>query len=175
MTDELTPRIREATAADALLLAELGTRTFSDAFAADNTPQDMADYLAASFSPQQIASELADPASLFLIAEIEGIAVGYAMMRDGESPDEVGDQNNIELVRFYVSADWHGRGVAATLMQACLDEARRKLYATLWLGVWELNGRARAFYRKWKFQDVGEHIFLLGQDLQNDILMSRTL
>ncbi|MGH9970195.1 MAG: GNAT family N-acetyltransferase [Pyrinomonadaceae bacterium] len=175
MTDTSTPRIRKAATADALLLAELGTRTFSDAFAADNTPEDMAAYLEASFSPHQIASELADPVSTFLIAEIDGIAVGYAMLHDGESPKEVGDENNIELVRFYVSGEWHGRGVAARLMQACLDEARRKLYRTLWLGVWEHNGRARAFYRKWKFQDVGEHIFRLGRDLQNDVLMSRTL
>ncbi|MDQ2855211.1 MAG: GNAT family N-acetyltransferase, partial [Acidobacteriota bacterium] len=45
----------------------------------------------------------------------------------------------------------------------------------LWLGVWEHNGRARAFYRKWKFVEFGEHIFQLGEDPQNDILMARDL
>ena len=58
-------------------------------------------------------------------------------------------------------------------MQASLEKARQEDYRTLWLGVWEHNGRAQAFYRKWKFHEVGRHIFRLGADPQNDILMER--
>ena len=42
---------------------------------------------------------------------------------------------------------------------------------TLWLGVWEKNDRARAFYAKCGFADVGEHIFLFGTDPQTDRVM----
>ena len=167
--------IRRAGAADARLLAELGARTFSETFAADNTPEDMTAYLAGSFNLEQQAAELSDPLSTFLIAEIDGIAAGYAMVRPGETPDEVSGEKPVELVRLYVAREWLGREVGAALMRACLDEARRQDYRTIWLGVWEHNDRARAFYRKWNFAEVGEHVFQLGSDAQNDILMQRKL
>jgi ribosomal protein S18 acetylase RimI-like enzyme len=65
--------------------------------------------------------------------------------------------------------------VGAALMQACIGEAKQRGYETLWLGVWEHNQRARAFYRRWNFQEVGTHIFQLGNDPQTDILMERNL
>ena len=60
-------------------------------------------------------------------------------------------------------------------MQAAIDEAQRRGHDTLWLGVWEHNPRARAFYRKWGFVEVGTHIFVLGSDPQTDILMQRVM
>jgi ribosomal protein S18 acetylase RimI-like enzyme len=60
-------------------------------------------------------------------------------------------------------------------MQACIDEAKQGDYETLWLGVWEHNHRAQAFYRKWNFHEVGTHVFQLGDDPQTDILMQLTL
>ena len=80
-----------------------------------------------------------------------------------------------ELVRLYVSAEWLGRGVGEALIHASISEVRQEGYRTLWLGVWEHNHRARAFYRKWNFREVGEHIFQLGDDPQTDILMERSL
>jgi ribosomal protein S18 acetylase RimI-like enzyme len=65
--------------------------------------------------------------------------------------------------------------VAAALMQACLDQARKAEHDVVYLGVWEHNPRAIAFYRKWGFEKVGEHVFLLGDDEQTDWLMLRPL
>jgi len=175
MIDKSIPAIRLATAADAALLVELGSRTFSETFAADNSPEDMAEYLAGSFSPEQLAAELADSLATFLIAEIDQIAVGYAMLHAGASSYQSSGEKPIELVRLYVSREWHGREVGAALMQACIDLALKRGHRTLWLGVWEHNGRARAFYSKWQFEEFGEHIFQLGEDPQNDILMARVL
>ncbi|MDQ3653304.1 MAG: hypothetical protein M3458_24085 [Acidobacteriota bacterium] len=42
MSLKSNPTIRRANSDDADLLAELGARTFSETFAADNTPEDMA-------------------------------------------------------------------------------------------------------------------------------------
>jgi len=165
--------IRRGEASDAELLAELGARTFSETFAADNTPENMSMYLASAFSPAQQASELSDSRSSFHIAEIDGVAVGYALLRTGEVPDGVSGDQPIELVRLYVSKESLGTGVGAALMQACIDDAKQKGHQTLWLGVWENNTRAQAFYRKWNFQDVGTHVFQLGDDPQTDILMQR--
>jgi ribosomal protein S18 acetylase RimI-like enzyme len=175
MTDKSIYNIRQATASDVPLLTELGASTFSETFARDNRPEDMADYLAASFNLEQQAAELAEPLATFLIAEIDSIAVGYAMLHAGALPHQASGKKPIELVRLYVSKEWHGSGVGEALMQACIDKARQAGYRTLWLGVWEHNARARAFYRKWQFQEFGEHIFQLGGDPQNDILMAREI
>jgi ribosomal protein S18 acetylase RimI-like enzyme len=167
--------IRRAHREDAGLLAELGARTFAETFATDNSPEDMAAYIAASFNLPQLLAELADPVSTFLIAEVGGVAAGYAKLHAGDSLEGVEGGNPIELVRLYVSREWLGRGVGQALMRACIDEAQQAGHRTIWLGVWERNGRAQAFYRKWHFRAVGEHVFQLGSDPQTDILMERAV
>jgi ribosomal protein S18 acetylase RimI-like enzyme len=167
--------IRLASALDASMLAELGARTFSETFSADNTAEDMAAYVGSSFSVAAQAAELADPHTTFLIAEIDGVALGYAKLHAGQPAAGVEGDNSIELVRLYVSREWHGRGVAQTLMRACLDHAKGAGHETMWLGVWEQNERAKAFYRKWDFRAVGEHVFQLGSDAQRDIVMERVI
>jgi len=175
MTQKVQVTIRRANADDATLLAELGASTFKETFAADNTTEDMDAYLAAHFSVAQQTAELGHAASTFLIAEVDGKAAGYAKLHSGEPPKEIEGDKPIELVRLYIASEWFGRGVGEELMRACLDEARSAGHETLWLGVWERNARAQAFYRKWDFRAVGEHIFQLGSDAQRDILMERAL
>jgi ribosomal protein S18 acetylase RimI-like enzyme len=175
MTQNPGLTIRRGTLADAALLSEFGASTFSETFAADNSPEDLAAYLATSFNLSQQTAELEDPASTFLIAEVGGRAAGYAMLRESEPENGVEGANPVELVRLYVSRDWLGRGIGEQLMRACIDVGRQDGYETIWLGVWERNARAQAFYRKWNFRTVGEHVFQLGSDLQRDLVMERTL
>jgi GNAT superfamily N-acetyltransferase len=167
--------IRHAGIDDACLLAELGARTFNETFADDNSAENMAAYLAEAFGQTQLIAELADEQSTFFIAEVDGIAVGYAKLHPGDAPEEVKGEKPLELVRLYVSQEWLGRNIGAALMRYCVDEASRQGCRTLWLGVWERNHRARAFYRKWDFLEVGTHIFQLGDDAQTDILMARPI
>ena len=161
--------IRRAIQSDAGLLTELGARTFSETFAADNSPENMAAYLAEAFSPERQALELADGNATILIADISGTAVGYSILRPGIAPASVTGAEPIELVRLYVDQQHHGQGVGAALMQKCIDEASGHGYQTLWLGVWENNKNAQNFYRKWKFREVGTHVFQLGDDPQTDL------
>ena len=167
--------IRHATSEDAELLTELGARTFVETFAGDNSEENMSDYLTTAFNVQQQATELSDPRRSVLIAEIETVAVGYAMLMSGDAPGEVKGENPIELVRLYVLKDCIGKRVGAKLMRACLDEAASQNHQTIWLGVWENNLRAQAFYRKWEFVEIGTHVFQLGNDPQRDLLMQRAL
>jgi len=167
--------IRPGTPDDNVMLAALGERTFYDSFAGDNTSEDMAAYLAASFSPDIQAGKLADPNNIFLIAEIEQAPAGYALLHLGPPPPVVGGACPIEIVRFYSDKPWIGRGVGPALMSACLDLAGEKGCDVIWLDVWEENPRAIAFYRKWGFKVVGTQTFQLGGDLQHDYLMSRAV
>jgi GNAT superfamily N-acetyltransferase len=167
--------IRRASAADSTLLAGLGASTFRDSFGSANTPEDMAKYLSESFSPSIQAAELANPRNAFLLAEVEGEPVGYVRLRQGPLPPTIPGSRPLEIVRFYAVEPWIGRGVGARLMKACLDLAAQNGHDTLWLDVWEQNPRAIAFYKKWGFEAVGNQPFRLGDDLQNDLLMARSI
>src|ERR1044072_4708217 len=157
--------IRYATPDDATLLAELGAQTFSETFAKDNTPDDMAAYLVEAFNVEEMATELNDPLMVSIIAERDAAPVGYAQLRRGEAPPPIHSDNAIELARIYVSQSCIGQGVGAALMQACLDEAKRLAHSIIYLGVWEHNETAKTFYHKWNFKKVGEHPFVLGTDV----------
>lgn len=165
--------IRIAAAQDAELLAELGARTFAHTFARDNAPEDMAAYLAAAFGPALQAAELADPDTTFLIAEVGRETVGYARLVRSPAPECIPAGRPIELRRIYAAEAWLGRRVGAALMRACLAEAERQQCSVIWLDVWERNARAIAFYQQWRFVQVGAQDFVLGSDVQRDLLMAR--
>lgn len=171
-----TVRLRRASVEDAATLAEFGARTFAETFAADNTPEDMAAYLAESFSEQIQHAELSSPAVAAFLAEVDGAVAGYAVVRDGsEAGGQVTGDAPVELQRLYVGGEFKGRGIAQALMAEVEAEARRRGGRTLWLGVWERNARAIAFYRKCGFEVVGTHIFQVGSDPQTDHVMSKPL
>jgi GNAT superfamily N-acetyltransferase len=165
--------IRRGVPADAASLADLAARTFHDTFAADSRPEDMALHLAQAYGPLQQGRELADPNVTTLLVDADGQLVGYAQLRGGPAPPCVDGDAPIELWRFYFALEWHGRGLAQTLMQRVDAEARRTDARTLWLGVWERNERAKAFYRKCNFVDVGAHVFMVGTDAQTDRILVR--
>jgi ribosomal protein S18 acetylase RimI-like enzyme len=171
-TAQSTPiTLRPAGPADNALLAEMGAQTFADTFGPDNTPENMAAYLAASFSPARQAAELAEPNSLFLIAEVDGKAQGYVHLRERPAPASVSGERPLEIGRLYARQAFISRGVGAALMRASLDEAARRGCDTVWLDVWEHNPRAIAFYERWGFKKVGTAAFPLGDDLQTDWIM----
>lgn len=169
MTLDIT--VRHATPADAGALAGFAASTFSDTFAAENRPADMALHVSTSYGLSQQQAELADPEMTTLLAEAEGQLAGYAQVRANAGPDCVEGIMPLELMRFYVAAPWQGQGVAQALMQSVATAARARGAQTLWLGVWERNERAKSFYRKCGFRDVGSQPFVLGTDTQTDRVM----
>jgi diamine N-acetyltransferase len=161
--------IVDAVEADAPLLAELAARTFFEAFAADNDPDDMRRHLEMSYTPQLQLAEIRDPAIDTLLVRIAGGApIAFAQLRAGHVSDGVPAEGSIELWRFYVDKSWHGRGLAQTLMNAAKARARRRGAHSVWLGVWQHNARAQAFYAKQGFRKVGKHVFVVGSDPQTD-------
>ena len=58
-------------------------------------------------------------------------------------------------------------------MSECLDVLKERNTDVAWLGVWERNLRATAFFRKFNFEEVGDHIFSVGSDPQRDIILVR--
>lgn len=181
MTTHPDCTIRAGGPGDAAMLADLGARAFSETFAKDNTPEDLAEYLRASFSPEIQAAELARPGSHFVVLECAGQPVGFARLLDGgtdsclQESAELRGLHSMELIRIYLLQAHTGRRLGDVLMQACLEHAAGRAVEVLWLGVWEHNPRAIAFYQRWGFEKIGEHDFPLGQDIQTDWVMARRM
>ena len=171
-----SPRVRPAAAEDTRILTTLARETFVSAFAADNDPRDLDSYVRDAFSAIRMRREIADAANHFFLAfDAANVAVGYAKLRAGEAESCVQGPNPIELERIYVMPTALGAGVGALLMKASLELAEELGHETIWLGVWEENRRALAFYRKWSFREVGTHTFQLGSDPQIDLVLERPL
>ena len=158
------------------MLSAFAARVFSETFAADNNPNDMAAYMAIAFSPEQQRRELVDPECSYIVAEQDAQLAGYVLVRTGDdAPECVTVRPSVEIARLYVDRPWHGSGVAQRLMDAALADAVARGAVGAWLGVWEHNVRAVRFYEKNGFRDVGAHVFVLGSDSQTDRVMWRAV
>jgi len=169
--------LRKATPADALTLARAAAALFVDTFGAANRPEDMDAYLASAFSESHQRAELCDVDSRVWLAMIGDDIVGYAHVRRSPAPNGISGARTraVEIARIYAGRRWHGHGLGAALMETCVATAKEWGGDVLWLGVWERNSRAIAFYEKHGFQVVGDQPFLLGADLQRDLVMARRL
>lgn len=156
---------------DAASIADLGARTFIDYFGAVNEPEHIERYLEESFNLAKIEADLADPCTAFLLACQESAHIGYAKLRLASTPTCVLGPKPIELERIYVEKPYVGSGVGAMLMDCVIGKASELRRKTLWLGVWEKNQRARNFYRRYGFVEVGKKDFMLGLDRQTDLVM----
>lgn len=170
-------KIRQATVEDARLLTDLSYTTFWDAFAhhPKNAPDDLNHYMRQAFNVDQIAAELADPNSVFLIASIDEKPAGYAKLIVGNIESGITATRPVELSRLYSHQEFLGKGVGQNLMDASFEFAKSNCHDVMWLGVWEFNPRAQRFYEKNGFREVGKHVFQLGADPQTDLLMQKEL
>jgi GNAT superfamily N-acetyltransferase len=169
------PAIRRATAGDAAALAAFAARAFVDAYGLRNDPADVAQHVARTYSTERQSEELATAGVHCLLALEDAAIVGYALLGEGSGHEAVPARSPCEIRRFYVDGSRHGQGVASALMEAAAGEARAAGCCTLWLTTWEHSLRARGFYAKSGFVDVGATTFLLGSSLQTDRLLVRRL
>jgi len=163
--------IRRANESDAIALAQMAEDSFRDTFASENSPSDMELHCKNNFSPEIQQQEILDQNMATLLAENNGQLVGYVQIRLLSHSDIISAVHPTELYRLYVSSEWHGRGLADKLMAEVFAIAAKTQSDCIWLGVWEYNPRAIAYYTKHDFDIVGEHQFKLGNDLQRDIIM----
>jgi len=175
LSESVLPVIRRTESTDAPCLAELAELTFRHTFEAANTPEDMRLHCATHYGEAIQAREISDPEMATLVGEHDDQLVGFAQLRWGCPPDCIKAERPAEIQRLYVREAWHGKGVAQDLMSASIALAKASGAEQVWLGVWEHNPRAIAFYKKWGFAEVGEHVFPVGADPQRDIILTRVL
>lgn len=167
-------RYRRAAVDDAPALAAFAAQSFIDTFAHLYPSEDLRSYLAKSYGAAIQSEEIADPAIATWLALRGEQIVGYAQAGPMDMSVEHAPAD-CELYRLYVAADVKGAGVANALMEQVLTWARAGSADALWLSVWENNARAQAFYRRFGFQHVGEHKFMVGRVADRDFIWRLTL
>jgi GNAT superfamily N-acetyltransferase len=160
--------MRRADARDAAELAQCAARLFEQTYAAELDAGDIEAHISASFSVERQRAELCDPSVVTTIVRSHDEFIAYAQVRRRAPPRCVDLAETVELHRFYLDRIAHGSGLAAALMQEARKAAQELGGRHLWLGVWERNARAIAFYGKAGFVDVGSTFYWVGPDKQVD-------
>lgn len=167
--------IRKSDLQDAELITELSRSTFYETFASQNTEENMSKFLEEKFSREKIAEELQDPSSNYFIAYCGDEAAGYLKLGTSGLPAEFEGGTSIEIERIYVKQQFQGKKMGLALLEFAISFATENNYEEILLGVWEKNQKAISFYEKAGFVNYGSHIFMVGDDPQNDILMRKKI
>jgi ribosomal protein S18 acetylase RimI-like enzyme len=167
--------IRTAVPEDAALLADLGARTFRETFERVTAPQDLERFIEETYGEAKQQAELADASRPAWVLELEGFPLGFLQLRLDHREPCVTGQRPVELQRIYVLRSAQAAGLGAALMQTALDHARSWGADVLWLGVWENNAKALAFYARHGFREAGDHVFRIGQQIDRDLILVKEL
>jgi ribosomal protein S18 acetylase RimI-like enzyme len=156
------------------LLAEIGGSTFYETFSSDNSEADMQAYIAKTYNLKQVAENVLNPTIIYYVAYGLNQDLGYIKLLENVSAAGLNGKV-LELEKIYVRKEAHGSKVASILMQQAIDIAKEKEYEHLFLGVWQDNERALAFYKKFGFEIFNTRQFKLGERICDDYLLHRVI
>ncbi|AQQ52301.1 GNAT family N-acetyltransferase [Planococcus lenghuensis] len=171
----MTIEIRTCTPDDVRTLKEISAETFSETFKDQNSPEQLTAYVEKAFSLKQLEKEIADPSSRFYFIVFEGEVAGYLKVNAGHAQSEAMGNDALEIERIYVKNKFQNLGLGKHLLNKALDVAKEDGKKKIWLGVWEKNEKAIAFYAKKGFIQTGAHSFYMGDEEQVDFLMTKPL
>lgn len=167
--------IRQVKPEETAELAKLSADLFFETFVDSNSTEDMELYLEESFNVEKIRLELVDPNTYCFYATKNSMPIGTIKLILHQNHASFIGIKTVEVSRLYVAKEYHNQKIGAALMQFAIDFSLKNRAEKLWLGVWEHNQKAIAFYQKWGFVKTGVHNFQLGNDLQHDWLMEKDL
>lgn len=167
---KIVPAIEE----DASMIADLSRDTFYETYAEENTPENMVKFMHYQFSKEQLMDEVGKKENHFFLAYINDAVVGYIKLKDA-THKHFGDNNGVEISRFYARKAFIGKGVGKTLMETALNYAQKNGKEWIWLVVWKQNTRAIRFYESFGYCIFEECTFVLGDDIQHDWVMKRNV
>jgi ribosomal protein S18 acetylase RimI-like enzyme len=163
--------IQKASLADAEIIRHFAEFTFRDTYAAGNTPENMEAYCLHAFSVDVIQAELSDANIQYHLAMQDQGLVGFIKTIPSFPPGVPSFKKPLQLSRIYVHPNQKSKGIGAMLLATAVSIALEQQNDLLWLGVWQENERAIAFYKKMGFEIMGTDTFVLGNDPQIDWVM----
>jgi ribosomal protein S18 acetylase RimI-like enzyme len=165
---------RDALPADGADLADMAKRSFTETFGSLYPASDLAVFLDRTFGADGLPSELDDPAFKLRLASEDGSIIGFAKIGPVAFPGDW-PADSIELHQLYVLGGWHGEGVGPALLDWAIATARAAGHGTMLLSVYVDNHRARRFYERYGFEEVGRYQFRVGETIDDDRIMRLAL
>jgi len=167
--------VKQASTTDLNILINLSKETFIETYADKNTEANTQKFLQDSFNETKLGNELINPDSLFFIVWDDEIAVGYLKLNVGYAQTEPQGDDALEIERIYVKNSHQGKNIGRLLYEKAAEVAGRHHKTWIWLGVWERNPKAKGFYERLGFVAFNSHLFVVGDEVQTDILMRRQI
>ena len=167
--------ILKAGVENAAIISEVAIKTFYETYSAYNTEADMLLYTREHYNLNKIIEEITTQDEQYFIANLDEQPVGFAKLRNLKHPEFLQHTRNIEIERIYVLKQFQKLRIGKALIDHCIKTAQEDGFEVVWLGVWNQNQKAIHFYEKNGFEKFGKHNFLLGADLQSDLLMKKQL
>lgn len=167
--------IKKCTLEDLHQLQEISIDTFNETFKHQNSPENMNAYLERAFNLLQLKKELSNPSSQFFFVYFNNEVAGYLKVNtDHAQSEEMGDES-LEIERIYIRNKFQKHGLGNCLLNKATELTMECKKNKIWLGVWEKNDNAIAFYKKQGFVQTGAHSFYMGDEEQVDFIMTKTL
>ncbi|MGN7477389.1 GNAT family N-acetyltransferase [Solibacillus silvestris] len=156
-------------------LQKISRETFYETFHEQNNAENMAAYLNEAFSNEKLTTELQNVHSVFKLLYVNEALAGYLKVNANEAQSEKMESDSLEVERIYISSKFQKLGLGKVLMDEAIRLAKEMEKTKIWLGVWENNENAIAFYEKQSFQKTGAHSFHMGEEEQIDLIMTKEL
>ncbi|MGG4411070.1 GNAT family N-acetyltransferase [Niallia taxi] len=167
--------IKKCTLEDSRQLQEISYETFNDTFKDQNTPENMKAYLERAFDLKQLEKEISNISSQFFFVFFNNELAGYLKVNTNDAQSEEMGETSLEIERIYVRKQYQKHGIGKTLFIKALNIAIELDKRKIWLGVWEKNDKAIAFYERMGFVQTSAHSFYMGDEEQIDFIMTKTI
>ncbi len=168
--------IRRLSINDVIQLSELGESSFRDTYSWYNSQENMNEYVAKNFNRHALNRELVNENIIYFGIENENnLLSAYAKFVLGKNSNGQKKSTCAELARIYVDKKYFGKGQGKILLEFCANFLKENNISSIWLGVWQKNKKAIAFYERMGFKKKGTTTFLLGTDLQDDFIYELNL
>ena len=160
---------------DVNMLQEISYETFNETFKNQNSPENMTSYLEKAFRIEQLKTELKNTSSQFFFVFVYNEIAGYLKINTDNAQSEAMGAESLEVERIYVKSQYQKLGLGQKLFNKAIDVSQELNKKKIWLGVWEKNQNAIAFYKRNGFVQTGAHSFYMGEEEQIDFIMTKTI
>jgi diamine N-acetyltransferase len=167
--------LRRCTLEDLRTLQEISYETFKETFENQNSPENMNAYLERAFNIIQLEKELLNISSQFFFVYFNNEVAGYLKVNTNNAQSEEMGEKSLEIERIYVKNEFQKLGLGKYLFNKAMEIAVESNKKNIWLGVWEKNEKAIAFYEKMGFVHHDSHLFFMGDEEQIDFIMIKPL
>lgn len=156
-------------------LQSLSIQSFREAYEPVEDPDEFQKYIDQAYNKKVLRSELDNPESDFYFIKKNGVLAGYLKLNVGATQTEQMDDRYLEIQRIYLLKAFYGQGLGRLLIEKAEAVAKAKGKQRIWLGVWEENTKAIAFYKHLGYQIFSAHTFMVGNLEEVDHMMEKVL